>query len=84
MVPTAKIPAKGLKMSTMGPNVPRKGSRRPQLSSSALPTCDLGDVVELLSIRFLRLPDLGPLDPVVAARGRNVTADFKALTKSFP
>ena len=84
MVATAIVPAKGLKMLTRGPNVPLKGSRRPQLSSSRFTIWDCGDALELFSPFLLRLPDLSPLDPAVAARGRVDTADLSALTKSFP
>jgi hypothetical protein len=84
MVATAMLPAKGRKMLTTGPKVPLSGSKSPQFSSSRLAACNCGRALELFSPFLLRLPDLKPLDPPVAARGRDDTADFSALTRSFP
>lgn len=77
----------GLKMSTTGPRIPCTGSRRPQELSRAW---GLGtafsldeDLVEGVASPFRRLPPFLIFEPLVVARGRDVTPALRALTMSL-
>lgn len=77
----------GLNISTIGPRMPCRGSNKPQELSCTGPlgvalSFDVDLVVGVAS-PFLRLPPFLDLDPLVAARGRDVTPALSALTRSL-
>ena len=78
---------KGLKMSTIGPNSPCRGSNNPQLSACA---CAEESVAfspavffETSTPPFARLPLVFAFEPTVPARALEVTPALSALTRSF-
>ena len=75
----------GPRMSTTGPRMPCKGSKRPQEASSlgfCVDISNVGDFEEGVASPFLRFPLVLVLDPMVPARAREVTPALRALTSS--
>lgn len=78
----------GLKMSMIGDKMPWRGSRGPQLLDAwaEFAPAALSFEVSLVAVtvsplRFLPLPLI--LEPLVLARGRDVTPALRALTRSL-
>lgn len=78
---------KGLKMTSTGPRILCRGSRRPQLSFWAFvrlaAVSSAAVVFAALEVPLGRLPLVLVLEPTVAARGRDVRPARRALTRSF-